>query len=781
MIHINRNRVPKPDFFSSEAYKKAFQELKMFFERPIQVRTQMPFPEHINQIELQSLYDLFDAKCAYCESKVSLRNRIILTYDRFRPSNTTLNFNSKDVSDEHYWWLANEWENLYSCCSDCKRQKSNYFPVVGQRAVIKTPYKDVIKQENAILIDPCNDYPDEHFAFFFDKGQMYGQSERANLTIRFLDLNRKNLVEARKKIFLVMSKQVSTLLAEMKSNPRELSFDEEKPHELKDIYQIISEFKSILENTSKSSHLLFRKTLLTNFISHKDYRAVFRYFKIIPGMTGGNAGNAPEEPKKVTFRGDSKKDIDTAAILESMSFPLYKNKDGTLTRDDGAPKTDKYIFDKKDSEFYVSILKNVYLDKVVLKNFKCFSDITINFADPIIAIDSEPWLVFLGENGVGKSSLLKAIALALMGKKYLKTLAIKVEDILKYGETSGFIQVYGKGNDEVYEVTFNENDAELHANIDYPPAFLIAYGATRLLPIDALQPEKDHPNYLKAKNLFNPSISLTDAKSWLLNTEDNTFIHISRTLRSLLLLNDDDRILKSEDKKEILIRFAQTNETININHLSDGYKSIFALAIDIIFTLSKEHTAFQLAEAIVLIDEIGTHLHPRWKMEVVERLRKAFPKIQFIVTTHEPLCLKGLRGKEVTVLKRDEQNVIYPVSDLPDPSSLRVDQLLTSEFFGLNSTMDAKTEKLFNQYYKLLAIPEASRTPEQITQIEALKKDIPPIKHIGSDTRETLIYQVVDEMLSKKVKENNLKIITPQTKQATIDRVKKLLKNRGMQ
>ena len=155
-------------------------------------------------------------------------------------------------------------------------------------------------------------------------------------------------------------------------------------------------------------------------------------------------------------------------MFESLHFPLEENPSEGLIRDKTKPpsKVDKVVFQKKDDQFYASILKNIYLDKIVLKNFKCFSDLTLELPDYAEDTSSEPWLVFLGENGVGKSSVLKAIALALMGQTYLDSLELTVDDLLKYGENSGSIQVYGKGNNEFFEITFDNKDNTIVANIE---------------------------------------------------------------------------------------------------------------------------------------------------------------------------------------------------------------------------------------------------------------------------------------------------------------------------
>jgi hypothetical protein len=113
-----------------------------------------------------------------------------------------------------------------------------------------------------------------------------------------------------------------------------------------------------------------------------------------------------------------------------------------------------------------------------------------------------------------------------------------------------------------------------------------------------------------------------------------------------------------------------------------------------------------------LIDEIGSHLHPRWQMRVIQGLRQTFPRVQFIVTTHYPLCLRGLFNRELVVLQRTPHNKVLAVDrDLPPIEGMRVDQLLTSEYFGLNSTIDPDLESQFSEYYQLLALAGAGADP----------------------------------------------------------------------
>ncbi|GGE89073.1 AAA domain-containing protein, putative AbiEii toxin, Type IV TA system [Chishuiella changwenlii] len=305
-------------------------------------------------------------------------------------------------------------------------------------------------------------------------------------------------------------------------------------------------------------------------------------------------------------------------------------------------------------------------------------------------------------------------------------------------------------------MTFNKT--EIKTTLHQPIVNIVAYNSIRLKPKEGkIQPEKGDFYGAKAKNLFDYTFSLIDADSWLVKLfkkDKDAFDRVAISLKDLMLLENDDTI--SIVKNQPVIK--RNGDVFSIDELSDGYRSIFYLAVDIMATLAGENVTFDLAEGMVLIDEIGTHLHPRWRMEVVTRLRKAFPKIRFVVTTHEPLCLRGLRAGETVVLTKNQENEVIALTELPDPSELRVDQILTSDFFGLKSTIDPETERLFDEYYAILALEEKDRSEGQKNRLLDLSQIIPRIKHLGDTEREELTYYVIDELLARKTREDGLKI-----------------------
>ncbi|MCH5209812.1 MAG: AAA family ATPase [Oscillospiraceae bacterium] len=105
---------------------------------------------------------------------------------------------------------------------------------------------------------------------------------------------------------------------------------------------------------------------------------------------------------------------------------------------------------------------------------------------------------------------------------------------------------------------------------------------------------------------------------------------------------------------EILFKDIETEEIVNLNMLSDGFKSVFIIIAELLHRLSlsynpekNENIEFYEMEAVVLIDEIDCHIHPRWQTNLLPALTQLFPNCQFIVTTHSPFILKKLEEYEI--------------------------------------------------------------------------------------------------------------------------------------
>lgn len=215
---------------------------------------------------------------------------------------------------------------------------------------------------------------------------------------------------------------------------------------------------------------------------------------------------------------------------------------------------------------------------------------------------------------------------------------------------------------------------------------------------------------------------------------------------------------------------------VRFRALSDGYKIIIAMACDIMKAVKKSgQMDYEFVDALVMIDELGTHLHPRWKMRIVNSLRTAFPRIQFIVTSHEPLCLRGTLQGEVRVVRYDlKAEDVVLLDNLPDPSTYRIDQLLTSPFFGLHSVIEPEKEIFFNRYYELLQMAPEDQTSEEKEELKALSRQVKEYNHLGDSLREELVYFAVDKLLAKKEQHGSNHLKWDQLKSETLSSIQEL-------
>ena len=180
------------------------------------------------------------------------------------------------------------------------------------------------------------------------------------------------------------------------------------------------------------------------------------------------------------------------------------------------------------------------------------------------------------------------------------------------------------------------------------------------------------------------------------------------------------------NQDDIVVEF-ESGETTPFSALSDGFRSTLAMITDIVSRattlnphLGKE--AANLSPGVVLIDEIGLHLHPAWQRHMLGDLRSIFPKIQFIVTTHAPQVLVGAMPGELQILQKQNGQIALSRQDIPP--GLHADQVLTGVWFGLMSTLEPGTLQALEQHRELLRIPQP--TPEQSarrSRLESILRD----------------------------------------------------------
>ena len=118
--------------------------------------------------------------------------------------------------------------------------------------------------------------------------------------------------------------------------------------------------------------------------------------------------------------------------------------------------------------------------------------------------------------------------------------------------------------------------------------------------------------------------------------------------------------------RTLVLRY-QNDERHTFSELSDGYRNVVAIAADIAIKAAMlnpqlAEKALVMTPGVVLIDELDLHLHPKWQRRVIGDLRRTFPLLQFICTTHSPFLVQSLQsGDELILLAAAKQ--ILAVSD----------------------------------------------------------------------------------------------------------------------
>ncbi|MCW3465889.1 AAA family ATPase [Chitinophaga nivalis] len=713
MIFVQRPS--KPAYLDSPKVLKAIEALKNNFyynERQERIRF---LPEILIPIK-PDLAAAFHHKCAYCEQRLYQPHQGEIDY--FRPRSGVAG--NKEYLKDHYWWLAYNWDNLYLSCSTCNRVKGNQFPLSEEAS--RAPIGDTsfgLWNEATLLIDPCREHPEEHLTFR-NTGEIVALSTKGLATIQLLALDREELNEKRKQEIDIFLQTLDNVLRD------------QSPQQASAIVFLVMDLFNGSGGAQQFAGAV--KTAYSDWYDNHEEE----WNKILKLSSSHAVNKRAFPPPPVAAQHHADLLIDEALVNESITTRSFSIK------------------------------------SITIRNFKKIAHLTLDIPEAATREEGEAWLLLLGDNGVGKTSVLQAIAMTLCGAETLHKLGLTAHEFLKYGQQDGSIYIQSFENDEPVILRFNQDGfmSELAA----PPTFLLGYGATRLLPKGLLQPRKNVDRRVNINNLFDYSYSLSDANKWLATVDPKEMTErIFPALLDMLNLPPDRKLIYEERE----LKIDDGVQKFSIERISDGYKSVIAIACDIMKTLSVEKAGYHTAKGIVLIDELGNHLHPAWRMKIVPALRNAFPRLQFIVSTHEPLCLRGIKHGEAVVLMKDQQSNIVPLADLPDHTLLRVDQLLTSDLFGLMHTLDEATTLQFEEYYRLLAIKAAARTEEEQEKINTYTRELAGKDLSGNTPQLQILYEIIHEQYARQLTDNH-HATKAALKESTKEAVKAILANKNL-
>lgn len=656
-----------------------------------------------------ALHDLFLGKCAYCETEVSTLNTDV---HHHRPlMNARDSRKKKFVSADHYAWYAYEWNNLLLACVQCSRFKTTQFPTANDRVQPFTPWSES-DQEKPFLLDPCADNMFEHLSFK-RSGRCLDKSPRGKNTISVLKLNRSDLVKRRSYFF--------------------------------------SAILDVLERFRGAEYQDCLETIEKTFDSANSYVGSARIW-ISDGLAAASGNTSPVREGEFT--------------TELAGFMSLADDKNWMRFSKALIGREEYLKGAAIHEIREVRVQKDYLARAIsvsIENFKGIESLILDFGSTSSREKGiAPSAALLGENSTGKSSIMQALAIGVMSPKLREQLNVNFERLIKNkSQNSSPGQNVAESSDEVesvIKVRFDNNqensvrilrDGSIESE-DFVSGLVLAYGASR-----SFDKEELGTGYFRRSSsinsLFERNRLIPHSLHWLETIDEEEFPPVARALREILNLKHGEEIYRSESG-EVYI-FSESGK-ISLTQLSDGYRSLFAMSLDIIRNMIREWGNLEDSRGLVLIDEIETHLHPRWKMQVVGALRSAMPQVQFIFTTHDPLCLRGMLNGEVHVLVKDEYGLVNEMTGLPDISGMRAEQLLTSEYFGLASTVDPLVERNLDEM-----ILSGFRSKENIEQFE---QQLDGFTLIGDTPERQIINQalrlhIVEELRSKRVDRSEIR------------------------
>ena len=329
----------------------------------------------------------------------------------------------------------------------------------------------------------------------------------------------------------------------------------------------------------------------------------------------------------------------------------------------------------------------ICLKQLSVTDFQGVYELKINS----IPIDSQ-WLFLVGENGFGKTTILQSTFLGLNG-------AFDGNFNLLDSKKSN-IQVEYKSKEESYLNNATENKK--------PLIHLAAYGPGRLNLQGPASENAEDRNSSVSYNLFNSDGFLFNINAelvkWALK-KDERFNLIKKAFCTLIPNLADIRFNKATDQIEYIekeIGFLNDEQIIYqplpFQKLASGFKSIIALAGDILIRLSKNQKDVKDPSdliGIVLIDEIDLHLHPKLQKQLIGSFSKVFPKIQFIVSTHSPIPLLG--APENSMIYKVTRNKIegVQIEEIKiDLKNLTPNLVLTSGIFDMEDFISVQNEDI---------------------------------------------------------------------------------------
>lgn len=401
--------------------------------------------------------------------------------------------------------------------------------------------------------------------------------------------------------------------------------------------------------------------------------------------------------------------------------------------------------DRRDNETRMSQRRWAPITGLQLKNIGPFDHLEMDLAqmhDSDVEAKGAPWTVITGQNGAGKSIVLRSIAVALSAHD--DRIQRHAGSLLKYGRDEG--QIALTIGDQTYHVGFvRDNSSADGVRVTSRQQSPLAVGASLTLGFPALRgapsgdpvgPRALKPQRATAKDVYPLALDgvddrMLDFKQWVVNVLVEADKGNAKFQRLVEVLDDIISEILPGGVTGLMAMRGGNDYTLRVriqdpqhpdrhlempfDQLSQGMSSVFNW---IGVFLQRLHENFDelddltQAPATVMVDEIDVHLHPEWQRRVVMLVKGIFPNVQVIASTHSALIVSSVYAAEVRVFQGQETGDVKLVRPVRETFGRSATDLLQGPALDVQNARSAEIDGLIVRYNDLLQEPKRSDEEE---------------------------------------------------------------------
>lgn len=357
-------------------------------------------------------------------------------------------------------------------------------------------------------------------------------------------------------------------------------------------------------------------------------------------------------------------------------------------------------------------IENFHIDSIHIENYKKYSSLDIKL--------EKKFMLIIGENGSGKTSVLDAIATLLGG--YLQAFkdipsaerhsitksdikldiidkeenitvkynvpvivsgicninqnSINIKRIRQNTDTTAMTKLLKTENKDLIDIvkSLEEDSENILPVISY-------HGTGRLWEQSHKKSSKMEKltKYYGYKDCLNAKSNYRNFIVWFEKQERHSFsvrkeIPILEAVRNtvikmMTILTQKEVELFIYREGDLEIKYKNEEKREKVSTLSDGYRNIIGIVSDIAYRMAilNPNLGLEVAKktsGVVLIDEIDLHLHPKWQKEIVKILITLFPKVQFIATSHSPFIIQSQTSGSIIKLNDSSEPLSVDATEL---------------------------------------------------------------------------------------------------------------------